>query len=135
MEAILSSLAYSAWATHFRLWSPLLAAAAVLAGPGARARHIAFGAALVEFLVSIPLWMTFNPASAAFQFASAAPWIPQWGIYYRLGIDGIALPLVMLTTLLTPIAILGSYQYIQHREKTFYSMMLVLETGVDRKST
>src|SRR5690606_9606897 len=58
------------------------------------------------------------------------PWIPEWGIFYRLGIDGIALPLVLLTTLLTPVAILGSYQYIQQREKTFYSMMLVLETGV-----
>src|SRR5690606_7080206 len=115
---------------HFLLWFPLLAAAAVLAAPQARARHIAFGAALVEFLVSVPLWTAFNPASAAFQFASAVPWIPQWGIYYRLGIDGIALPLILLTTLLTPVAILGSYQYIQRREKTFYSMMLLLETGV-----
>src|SRR5690606_2882976 len=130
MEALLSFLDYSAWATHFVLWFPLLAAAVVLAAPPARARHIAFGAALVEFLVSIPLWTAFNPASAAFQFASAAPWIPQWGIYYRLGIDGIALPLILLTTLLTPIAILGSFRYIQQRERTFYSMMLLLETGV-----
>ncbi len=130
MEALLSFLDYSAWATHFVLWFPLLAAAVVLAAPPARARHIAVGAALVEFLVSIPLWTAFNPASAAFQFASAAPWIPQWGIYYRLGIDGIALPLILLTTLLTPIAILGSFRYIQQRERTFYSMMLLLETGV-----
>ena len=64
------------------------------------------------------------------QFGSQAPWIPQWGIYYRVGIDGISLLLVLLTTFLFPLAILGSFRYITRREKTFYAMMLLLETGV-----
>ena len=130
MEALLNSLDYPAWATHFILWFPVAAAAVVGAVPAARARYVAAWAALIEFLVSAPLWVAFNPATATFQFASAVPWIPEWGIYYRLGIDGIALPLILLTTLVTPVAILGSFQYIQKRQKTFYAMMLVLETGV-----
>ncbi|HEY8484386.1 MAG TPA: NADH-quinone oxidoreductase subunit M [Longimicrobiales bacterium] len=130
MAGFLDTINYSAWALHFLLWFPLVGMAVVLAAPEARAKRLALGLAVVEFVVSIPLWFAFNPASPAFQLASVASWIPQWGIFYRIGVDGISLFLVLLTALITPIAILGSYNYIRTREKAFYAMMLLLETGV-----
>ncbi|HEX7118492.1 MAG TPA: NADH-quinone oxidoreductase subunit M, partial [Longimicrobiales bacterium] len=132
MEGFLNSIQYSAWALHFLLLFPVAGMAAVLASPAARAKHVAFGVAFVEMLVSLPLWAAFNPASGAFQFTldEALGWIPSWGIHYQVGIDGISVLLVLLTTVLTPIAVLGSFRYIQTREKTFYAMMLLLETGV-----
>src|SRR5262249_45694573 len=57
-------------------------------------------------------------------------WIPQWGIWYRLGVDGVSLFLVLLTTVLTPIVVLASWGDIEHRVKEFFVFLLVLETGM-----
>jgi len=130
MEAFLQSINYSAWALHFLVFFPLIGMGLVLASPEGRAKYVALGAAVVELLVSLPLWTAFNAASGAFQFASRHAWIPEWGISYAVGVDGISVLLVLLTTVLTPIALLGSFRYIQEREKAFYAMMLLLETGV-----
>ncbi len=130
MDAFLDVIGYSTWAVHFLVFFPLVGMALVLAGPDSRAKHTAFGVSLVEFIVSAPLWFAFNAASHSFQFASTVPWIPQWGIYYRVGIDGISLFLVLLTTFVTPLAILGSFRYVQKRERAFYAMMMLLLTGV-----
>jgi NADH-quinone oxidoreductase subunit M len=102
----------------------------VLLGPAERAKEIALGVALVVFAVSAPLWFTFNPANGSFQMTAAVPWIPEWGIYYRVGIDGISILLILLTTLIMPLAILGSFRYIAARQKTFYGMILLLQTGI-----
>ncbi len=132
MEAFLNSIHYSAWALHFLLLFPLVGMVAVLLAPAERAKHVAFGASLVELAVSLPIWSAFNAASGTFQFTLASPlnWIPAWGIHYQVGIDGISVLLVLLTTVMMPLALLGSFRYIQTREKTFYSMMLLLMTGV-----
>lgn len=130
MESFLTSINYSDWVIHFLVFFPVLGMVAVLASGEERARRIAFAVALIEFVVSVPLWYLFSTASAEFQFGKMGEWIPAWGIGYRVGIDGISILLVLLTTLLSPIAILGSYKYIQDRQKTFYSMMLLLQTGV-----
>jgi NADH-quinone oxidoreductase subunit M len=130
MTALLQGIGYQYWGLHFLIWFPLIGMAVLLAGSDERAKERAFIIAMIEFVVSIPLWPMFDPASANFQLGAAIPWIPQWGIMYRVGVDGISLFLVLLTTLLTPITILGSYNYITRRQKTFYSMMLLLETGV-----
>src|SRR5690606_34408265 len=130
MDAFLDVIGYSTWAVHFLVFFPLVGMALVLAGPDSRAKHTAFGVSLVEFIVSAPLWFAFNAASHSFQFASTVPWIPQWGIYYRVGIDGISLFLVLLTTFVTPLAILGSFRYVQKRERAFYAMLMVLLTVV-----
>jgi NADH-quinone oxidoreductase subunit M len=103
---------------------------AVMAAPAARAKHLALAISLVELVVSAPLWSAFNQATASAQFAVTAPWIPAWGISFSMGVDGISLLLVLLTTFLTPLALLGSFKYIGEREKTFYAMMLLLEMGV-----
>jgi NADH-quinone oxidoreductase subunit M len=65
----------------------------------------ALGVALLTFLVSIPLWIRFDGARADFQFEEVARWVPSLGVSYHVGIDGISLLLVLLTTFLTPIAL------------------------------
>src|SRR4051812_29374716 len=101
-------MGYGSWGLNFLIWFPLLGMFAVLFSTEEGAKRLAFGIAAVEFIVSVPLWIAFDASSANMQLGSVASWIPQWGIFYRVGIDGISLFLVLLTTLLTPIAILGS---------------------------
>lgn len=126
----LEAIGYGEWALHFLLWLPLAGMAVVMLGPAERAKEVAFGVALIEFVASIPLWFAFDAGSSAFQFEAAVPWIGSWGIYYRVGIDGISVLLVLLTTFLMPLAILGSFKYIRERERTFYGMMLLLQVGI-----
>src|SRR5438128_11454375 len=64
------------------------------------------------------------------QFILDAPWIPAWGIRYTVGVDGISLFMVLLTTFLVPLSVLGSYSYITTRERGFYALMLVLTAGM-----
>jgi NADH-quinone oxidoreductase subunit M len=130
MGGFLDAIGYSSWIIHFLLLFPVIGTIAVLAGSERAAKHGAFAIATIEFLASLPIWFAFNSGSAAFQFAAVLPWIPQWGIQYRVGIDGISVLLVLLTTFLTPLTILGSFKYIRQREKAFYAMMLLLEAGV-----
>ena len=82
----------------------------------------------VTFLVSIPLWFKFDQSSAKFQFVEKLEWMPQFGISYHMGVDGISLLFVMLTTLLTPICILASWDSIKDRVKEFMISFLILET-------
>jgi len=126
----LEAIGYGGWVLHFLLWFPLVGMAMVMLGPASRAKEVAFGVALVEFVVSIPLWFAFDALSETFQFQAAVPWIESWGIFYRVGIDGISVLLVLLTTFLMPLAILGSFKYIQEKERTFYGMMLLLQVGI-----
>ncbi|MDD1751195.1 MAG: NADH-quinone oxidoreductase subunit M [Methanothrix sp.] len=130
MNALLQQIGYGSWALHFLIWFPVVGMLAAFLGTEAGAKKTALIISVIEFLVSVPLWPAFNPATANFQLVSSVPWVPGWGMYYRVGLDGISLFLVLLTTLLTPITILGSFRYIQKREKAFYAMMLLLETGV-----
>jgi NADH-quinone oxidoreductase subunit M len=108
---------------------PVVAAAAVLLVPERWAKHVALAASLVEFAISVPLWWTFRPA-AGMQFVLDVPWISFWGIRYTVGVDGISLFMVLLTTFLVPLSVLGSYTYITTRERGFYALMLVLTSGM-----
>jgi NADH-quinone oxidoreductase subunit M len=130
MDASLNSVESMGWVIHLLLLVPVLGMALVLALDEKRAKTVALGVALVELLISVPLWTAFDAATPAFQFASRLPWIEPWGISYAVGVDGISVLLVLLTTFMMPITLLGSFKYIQRREKTFYAMMLLLETGV-----
>jgi len=93
-------------------------------------RNVTFGVTLAEFLLSLPLVLDFNGATAAMQFVVRAPWIPAYGIEYHVGVDGISLWLVMLTTFLMPIAILSTYSAVEKHVKEFMIFMLVLEVGM-----
>ncbi|HSL91400.1 MAG TPA: NADH-quinone oxidoreductase subunit M [Candidatus Limnocylindrales bacterium] len=94
-------------------------------------RNVTFAVTLAEFLLSLPVALSFDGATAAMQFVSRAPWIPAYGIEYHLGIDGISLWLVMLTTFLMPIAILSTYAAVEKHVKEFMVFMLVLEVGME----
>lgn len=82
----------------------------------------------LDAIISLPLYSGFNSATYKYQFGEHISWIPQWNINYTLGVDGISLLLVLLTTLIMPICILASWRYIAKRVKAFMICMLVLET-------
>ncbi len=94
------------------------------------ARWVAFLCATVTFLISLPLYFRFNPASPDYQFVERARWMPAYGISYHLGIDGISLLLVLLTTFLSALALLSSWRAVESRVKEFSITMLLLETGM-----
>jgi NADH-quinone oxidoreductase subunit M len=93
-------------------------------------RWLALGVSLAVFALSCFLWVGFNPDNPDFQFIEQASWIPQFGISYHVGIDGISLLLVLLTTLLMPVVILGSWASITDKVKGFHISMLLLTTGM-----
>jgi NADH-quinone oxidoreductase subunit M len=93
-------------------------------------RRAALVFALVPLLASLAMLARFQPGVAEFQLVERATWIPQWGIGYRLGVDGVSLFLVLLTTILTPIVVLASWGDIQRHVKEFFVFLLVLETGM-----
>jgi NADH-quinone oxidoreductase subunit M len=120
---------YARWVLTALLVWPLVAALIVLLAPARWAKHLALAASLIEFALSVPLWWTFAPAGGM-QFRFAAPWIAEWGIWYAVGVDGISLFMVLLTTFLMPLSVLGSYGSIQKREAAYYALLLVLTTGM-----
>jgi NADH-quinone oxidoreductase subunit M len=86
--------------------------------------------ALVEFIVSLPLFFVFDSTTAAMQFVEDWWWVEAYGISYKVGIDGISLLLVLLTTFLTVLCILCSWSAITSRVKEFMISFLFLETGM-----
>ena len=82
------------------------------------------------FLISLPVWLGFDSSTAAYQFQEKVNWIPSLGIHYHLGVDGISLFMVILTTFLMPIVILSSWTYITKRVKEYMIVFLMLETGM-----
>jgi len=93
-------------------------------------RNLAFLTSLVAFAVSLPLPFAYDQTTPAVQFVERASWIPSLGVTYFFGLDGISLWLVMLTTFLSPIAILCSFESIKNRAKEYYIFLLILETGM-----
>ena len=115
------------------LFTPLVGAILLLFIPreAEKAHKIAgniFG--VLGFLVSIPLIRWWNPGASRFTFEENLSWIPSIGARYHLGIDGISLLLVMLTTFLGMIAILSSWSAIHTRTKEYYILLLLLQTGM-----
>ena len=95
-------------------------------------KTVATVVAAIDFILSIPLWLYFDPTKPGiknFQFIEEWDWIPSLGVKYSFGIDGIALLLVLLTTLTSLIAIYSSYSAINHRQKEYYVLLLLLQTG------
>jgi NADH-quinone oxidoreductase subunit M len=90
----------------------------------------ALGVALAAFAVSLPLWFRFDGDSADFQFEELGRWMPSLGVSYHVGVDGISLLLVLLTTFLTPLALASAWHAIEDRTKEFVITMLLLETGM-----
>ena len=112
---------------------PLFGALLLLLVNKEKKRTIMLGAtwiAGIDFVLSLPLFFSFDAARGGFQFVERASWIPSIGVQYLLGIDGISLLLLLLTTFLGLISILSSWTAIQDRVKEYYIYMLVLQTGM-----
>jgi NADH-quinone oxidoreductase subunit M len=93
-------------------------------------KFFAFGASLATFVVSLHLYFHFDPANGQMQFEEWTSWIEGGLIRHHLGIDGISLFLILLTTFLTPLAILSSWTSVTRRLKPYMICMLFLETGM-----
>ena len=130
MTDLLASILYEDWILHALIWLPLVGTAHVLLTSADRAKNIAFRWSALVFVLSLGLWWSFDPGDGGFSMVSTAPWIESWGVSYSLGIDGISVFMVLLTTFTSAIAILGSFEYVKTRRKAFYALMLLLEMGV-----
>ncbi len=111
---------------------PLIGAGVLVLIPGrfrTAIRAVANLTALVALLVSLFLWRAFQPGAAGFQFIERAPWIPTLGIDYSLGVDGISLLLVLLSTVITALALLASWK-IDDRIKEYYALFLLMESSI-----
>lgn len=93
-------------------------------------RQLALGLSIVEFVLSLSIFNKFDPQNPGLQLVEKYPWIERFGISYFVGIDGISLWLVILTTFLTPIIILASWKSIEHRVKGFHIALFVLQTAM-----
>ncbi len=95
-----------------------------------RLRQVALAVSVAAFLVSVLLWIGFDVTRPGMQFEERHAWIPASGISYHLGVDGISLLLVMLTTFMTPLCLLSAWTQITTRVKEFLIAMLLLETAM-----
>ncbi len=115
------------------LFLPLIGSIALWFVPNSNPRAVRITANVFSgftFVLSLALLAGFQTSSAAFQYVERAAWIPTLGAQYLIGIDGISLLLLLLTTLISWIAVLCSWNSIQERTKLYFGMILLLETGV-----
>jgi NADH-quinone oxidoreductase subunit M len=113
------------------IFSPLVAAGgAVFIDDNRWLRWWTLAVTLAVGVCSLPLYWEFNPATAAFQFVEHVPWIPYLNINYTVGVDGISLLLVLLTTLIMPLCVLASWRYIATRVKEFMISLLIMESAM-----
>jgi NADH-quinone oxidoreductase subunit M len=112
---------------------PAIAGLGIFAIPrdnAAALKGYALAASLAVFAASLRLWTGFNPDLAAMQFALSLPWVPSYGISYSLGLDGISLLMILLTTFLVPLSVLASFNYIKESQRAYYACLLFLEAGM-----
>ncbi|MBV9655932.1 MAG: NADH-quinone oxidoreductase subunit M [Acetobacteraceae bacterium] len=118
----------------FITWFPMLGCLVIVSLRGDEAtvafnaRWTALWTSLIVFAVSLALWVRFDPSNPGFQFVESAAWLPQWGITYKMGVDGISVLFVLLSTLLTTICILSSWEVIRTGVRDYMLAFLVLET-------
>ena len=120
MESLLSIL----------IWLPVLGGGAVLAIGNNRsemAKWAAVAISVVVFALSLTLWTGFDTSTAAMQFVENTPWITQININYHLGVDGISMPLIILTTFSTIIVIIAGWEVIQNRTADYMAAFLMME--------
>ncbi len=148
MSAFLTSIGYQHWVLPALLVIPLAGALViwvhgavtrprcapggdeVATGVAAAPRGWALATFAIEFVVSLGLWWSFDPGNTGWQSVVDWSWIPMWGIRFTLGIDGIAVMMVLLTTLIMLLAVGGSWTSIRARTHSYYALLLVLTAGM-----
>ena len=114
----------------FVIWLPIIGGVLVLAVGNQRreaAKRLALGISIGTFLLSLPLYTRFDKSVATYQFTEHSAWVPTFNINYSIGIDGISLPLILLTTFLTGIVVVAGWKVIQYRVAHYMAAFLFLE--------
>jgi NADH-quinone oxidoreductase subunit M len=110
------------------VWLPVFGGAGVLLTRSAdTARWLALGVSLLVFVLSLALWSGFDSGTAAMQFVERTPWIEAFNIHYYLGVDGISMPLIILTTFTTVLVVIAGWEVIQTRPAQYYAAFLIME--------
>ena len=115
-------------------WLPLVGCVVIMLVRGdeetvaSNARWTALWTSLLVLILSLVLWVRFDPSDAGFQFNEHVAWLPEYKVGYSMGVDGISVLFVLLSTLLTPICILASWESIHTRVREFMISFLILET-------
>src|SRR6185503_18845255 len=141
MANFLDSIGYNGWVLPALLIIPVVGALVIMLLPSREsrevggvetpaARSIALWFFVLEFLVSLGMWWSYNPADTGWQASIDLSWIPTWGVRFTLGIDGIALMMVLLTTFIMPLAVLGSWTSIRTKVRGYYGLLLILTSGM-----
>ncbi|MEO6447064.1 MAG: NADH-quinone oxidoreductase subunit M [Gemmatimonadaceae bacterium] len=144
MPAFLESIGYNAWVLPALLLIPVIGAmlvwahsatakgatGEVLARSEEMARRLTLLTLVLEFVVSMGLWWSLDVTSSAWQAGFDVPWIESWGARFSLGIDGLSVMMVLLTTLLMPLAVLGGWSSISKKVHAYHILMLLLTMGM-----
>jgi NADH-quinone oxidoreductase subunit M len=144
MREFLLSVGYDRWILPALLAIPLVGAALVLltgkreaegtdevrSGAATRSNVVATVVFAVEFILSLGLWWAFDPSVSGWQQRVNLGWIPSWGARFDVGLDGIALMMVLLTTFIMLLASIGSWSSIRRKSAAYYSLLLILTTGM-----
>ncbi len=151
IRELLAGIGYGSWVLPALLTWPLIGAAVLLfAGRrgdaaaatgdvaparggspgGVEPRVIAAAVLIGEAVLALGLWAYFEPGVTGWQARVALPWIPEWGARLTLGVDGLSLVMVLLTALLMPLAVLGSWRSVVERPGSYYAWLLVLTSGI-----
>jgi NADH-quinone oxidoreductase subunit M len=109
---------------------PLVGVAGIFLCSERLARWLALAATLATLAVSVPLYLGFDKTSSALQFVETVPWIPSWNVDYGMGVDGISLPFIFLSTLVSVLCVGASWTAVQMRVREFYATLLVAETAM-----
>ncbi|MGD8547356.1 MAG: NADH-quinone oxidoreductase subunit M [Thiohalophilus sp.] len=113
------------------IWTPIVGGILVLATGSDKqaplARLTALFWSVVTFLVSIPLYTEFETGTAAMQFTEKQAWIESWNIFYHLGVDGISMPLILLTTFMTVLVVIAGWEVIKERVAQYMAAFLIME--------
>ncbi len=112
----------------FVVWLPILGGLLVLAlSERVNPRPVALAVAMITFLVSLLLYTGFDQTTAAMQFQEKLSWIPGFNVFYHLGVDGIAMPLIILTTFTTVLVVLAGWEVIKERPAQYLAAFLIME--------
>jgi NADH-quinone oxidoreductase subunit M len=139
MADFLASLNYNAWVLPALLALPTFGALLVwghgqIAGTSDAtshtARRLTLGILVVEFVLSMGLWWSLDPQYAEWQAIFDVPWIDSWGVRFAVGVDGLSVMMVLLTTFLMPLAILGGWTSVRTKVHAYHVLMLLLTTGM-----
>ncbi len=114
----------------FTVWLPIVGGLMVLMSGDKKpevTRWTALGVAILAFLMSLPLWFGFDASTAEMQFVERAAWVPAFNIEYYMGVDGISMPLIILTTFITIFVVVAGWEVIQYQPHVYMAAFLIME--------